>query len=262
VIIMATITKAWGAIRSSLEHKKFYDIKSLVGLAGLDLSALSHLEQKQEGGASKGQLMTAVDGEYGKLNDQDRHHFVTILTEELLKKDPNLQAQLEADLSRHGWSVVDNRLILLELFDPADLERLPDAPRADLVKAAQRFRDGDLGGAISAACGAVDAVTSSIYAMCSLGDPAKTSFQERCNRALDARQVLSDMESQLRSLGWDEATLKPFSQNFKGALNQGAYVMQTLRSKMGDVHGTKPILKPLVFDALKWAELFVRTLSS
>lgn len=38
--------------------------------------------------------------------------------------------------------------------------------------------------------------------------------------------------------------------------------MQTLRSKMGDVHGTKPILKPLLFDSLKWAGILVRTLTS
>lgn len=41
-------------------------------------------------------------------------------------------------------------------------------------------------------------------------------------------------------------------------ISQGAYVMQSLRSRMGDVHGTKPILKPLVFDFLKWAELMLR----
>jgi hypothetical protein len=38
--------------------------------------------------------------------------------------------------------------------------------------------------------------------------------------------------------------------------------MQTLRAQMGDVHGSKPILKPLVFDVVKWAELFVRTLTA
>ncbi|WP_247538594.1 hypothetical protein [Ralstonia pseudosolanacearum] len=71
-----------------------------------------------------------------------------------------------------------------------------------------------------------------------------------------------DLEGPLRNLGWDDAALKLFLKNFEGALNQGAFVMQSLRAKMGDVHGTKPILKPLVFDVLKWAELFVRTLTT
>jgi hypothetical protein len=37
--------------------------------------------------------------------------------------------------------------------------------------------------------------------------------------------------------------------------------MQTLRANMSDVHGTKPVLKPLVFDSIKWAEILVRVLS-
>lgn len=42
--------------------------------------------------------------------------------------------------------------------------------------------------------------------------------------------------------------------------SEGAYVMQTLRSHMGDVHGTKSILRSLVFDCLRWAELLVGSL--
>ncbi|HBP1920405.1 hypothetical protein HWN49_16230 [Pseudomonas aeruginosa] len=262
---MATSSKAWGAIRPSLADHSFYDIKTIVGLSGLDVGQLSHLVQVSggmSGGATKGQLMTAIDSAFGNMDVQDRLNFVTFVTEELLRRNPGVQEQLEEHLSRHGWGVVDNCLVLLELFDPTGLAQLLDAPRTDLLKAAQRFRDGDLSGAISAACGAVDTVTSAIYSECSLGDPTRASFQERCSRALEARKVLSDIEGQLRELAWDDTTLKTLSQNFKGALNQGAYVMQTLRSNMGDVHGTKPILKPLVFDVLKWAELFVRTLSS
>src|ERR1700686_4254909 len=136
--------------------------------------------------------------------------------------------------------------------------RYSGIPAWNPIKAAQRFRDGDLSGAISAACGAVDTVTSSVYRAAGLGDPGKASFQERCTRSLEARKVISEAEKQLRALGWDDADGRLFGQKMKGAMNQGAYVMQTLRSKMGDVHGTKPILKPLVFDALKWAEILLR----
>jgi hypothetical protein len=59
------------------------------------------------------------------------------------------------------------------------------------------------------------------------------------------------MEQQLRGLGWKQQEITPFRKSFEGAMNQEAYVMQTLRSNMGDVHGTKPFLKPLVFDCLK-----------
>lgn len=253
---MTTVTAAWGAIRASLQTLGFHDIKGVVGLAGLDVFALARV--RQEEGASKGQLMSAVDGVLGKLDPTARQHAVAIIVDALLKQRPGLADALADDLARLGWGLVDGRLIPLELFDPTELAALPDASRADLVKAAQRLRDGDLSGAIAAACGAVDSAVAAVYAQHGLGDPTDASFQEGCNRALAA---VAHLEAPLRGLGWDEATLKPFLANFKGALNHGAYVMQTLRSKMGDVHGTKPILKALVFDALKWAELFVRTLT-
>ncbi|MNN61447.1 hypothetical protein D3C81_1766800 [compost metagenome] len=176
----------------------------------------------------------------------------------MLTRKPDLADALIPRLARHGWGLVDNRLIPLSLFDPTELAELPDAPRAELVKAAQRFRDGDLAGAITAACGAVETITTEIYHRYALGDPTDASFQERCNVAL---RTVADHTQGLRELGWDDASLKPFVQNRSGALKQGAYVMQTLRAKMGDVHGTKPVLKPLVFEAMKWAELFVRTLT-
>lgn len=120
---VTTLSKAWGAIRASLEHVRFADIKAIVGLAGLDMSVLSRLEQKQgEGGATKGQLMTAIDGAFGKMSDQDSQHFVTIVTEELLKKDPSLREQLQEHLSRHG--VADNRLVRLDLFEPYGPRRI------------------------------------------------------------------------------------------------------------------------------------------
>jgi len=129
-----------------------------------------------------------------------------------------------------------------------------------MVKAAQRFRDGDLSGAVSAACGAVDSVTTKVYFEQNLGDPGSASFQERCKRAVSARGVIPAMENELRKLGWKEENIVPFKKNFEGALNQGAFVVQTLRSSMGDVHGTKPILRPLVFDSIKWAELLIRAI--
>ena len=39
----------------------------------------------------------------------------------------------------------------------------------------------------------------------------------------------------------------------KGAVSQAAYVMQGIRSGMGDVHGSKPALNTVAFDSIKWA---------
>ena len=70
---------------------------------------------------------------------------------------------------------------------------------------------------------------------------------------------MDKIKKELTELGWNQIDI--FVNNPEGSLNQAAYVMQSLRSKMGDVHGTKPTLKPLVYDSLKWASLILRILN-
>lgn len=254
------LSRAWPAIRACLQAFSFYDIKEIAGLAGFDLTTLAHLIQKPERGATKGQLMTAVDAGFGKMDVAERTQFLTVVAEEVLRRRPEAQDQLSEYLSRLGWSFSNGTLSPLTILDPSDLPETPPESRADLLKAASRFRDGDLSGAISAACGAVDSATARVYQLQQLGDPGDDSFQQRCRRAAEARGVVPELERQLRSLGWPESEVVPFKKNFVSALNHGAYVMQTLRSMMGDVHGSKPILKSLVFDSMKWAELMVGSL--
>jgi hypothetical protein len=147
------------------------------------------------------------------------------------------------------------------VLDPSELPELPKEAHEDLLKAVTRFRDGDLSGALAAACGAVDVVTTKIYTQKSLGDPEEASFQQKVKQAFVIQDTFILLEQKLEELGWDQNDIKPFKKNLEGALNQGAFVMQKLRARMGDVHGTKPILKPLVLDSIKWAALIVRMLS-
>ncbi len=257
---MDDVLRAWPAVRACLQEFRFDDIKEIAGLAGFDVTVAAHLVQKSQGGATKGQLMSVIDEQVGTMDSHARHHFLTILVEEILRRRSEMQEKLSEYLSRLGWSFVYQTLVPLEVFDTSILADTPDESHKDLLKAAQRLRDGDLGGAISAACGAVDAATSKVYDERSLGDPTKASFQERCKRAALAKGVMIELDRQLDALGWPQADVSPFKKNLEGALNQGAYVMQTLRSHMGDVHGTKPILRSLVFDCLRWAELIVGAL--
>jgi len=259
---MSELKQAWSALRATLENNfSFYHIKEIVGLAGLDLTEIAHLEQKSGGGASKGQLMTGIDKVLKEFDPETKKKFVAIVAEEVLKRRTESRKVLLEHLERLGWTLSGDAVIPIASLDPSVLSELPPESQEDLTKAAQRLRDGDLSGAVSAACGALDSATAKVYATAGLGDPTDASFQERCKRALETKGVIPKLEQQLYELGWDDGEKKLFRENLKGALNQGAYVMQTLRSKMGDVHGTKPILKPLVFDSLKWAELILRLLN-
>ena len=259
-------SRAWNPLRAALEDNfSFNQIKKMVGLAGLDLTlpAIANLEQRAEGGASKGQLMTGIDRALSFLDDERKRKFIVIVAEKVIPVLPTAaREEFELHLGNFGLGIAGKAVVPLKIFDVSELAELPVESRDDIVKAAQRLRDGDLSGALSAACGAVDATTSAVYESLGLGDPGKASFQEKCKRALEAKEVFVKLEQELRSLGWEDSEVTKFKNNFEGALNQAAYVMQTLRSRMGDVHGTKPVIKPLVFDSLKWAELIVRALQT
>ncbi len=257
-------SQAWNPLRAVLEDSfTFSQIKKIVGLAGLDLTSIAHLEQRAGVSTSKGQLMTGIDRTLRGLDDERKQSFIAIVAEEVIPKlHPEIREKLEGHLGRLGLGIAGNAVVPLKIFDVSELAELPVESRDDMVKAAQRLRDGDLSGALSAACGAVDATTSAVYESLDLGDSGKASFQEKCKRALEAKEAFMKLEQELRSLGWEDSDIAKFKNNFEGALNHAAYVMQTLRSRMGDVHGTKPVIKTLVFDSLKWAELIVRALQT
>jgi len=257
------INSAWSAVSAVLKNNfSFYDIKEIVGLAGFDTGTIAHLVQQSGSSVSKGQLITAIDQGLSDFTEVNKRHFLNIAVEEMLERNPNAEVQLEKYLSRLGWQVIDGVVLSIEILDRSDLEEMDTVAREDLLKSAKRFRDGDLSGSISAACGAVDSVTTRIYEAQGLGDAANTSFQERCRVSLNAVGVFSSIGDELKDIEWKESGVVPFNKNFEGALNQAAYVMQSLRANMSDVHGTKPVLKPLVFDSIKWAQIIVRLLSS
>ena len=142
----------------------------------------------------------------------------------------------------------------------SELKEIPDNAHEDINKAASRLRDGDLSGSLSASCGALDAVTGSIYQEFGLGDPNKASFQERIKKSINAIGAKDSLQNELRDIGWGESDINPLASNLDGSLNQAAFVMQKLRSNMGDVHGTKPVVSALVYDSIKWSLLLLRIL--
>ena len=256
------VNSAWSAVSAVLKNTfSFYDIKEIVGLGGFDSTKISHLVQRSGSSVSKGQLITVIEQHLSDFTINEKRHFLNIVVEEMFERNSSIEEQLEKYLSRLGWQVIDASVIPIGILDRDELEELDEACKKDLIKAAKRFRDGDLSGALSAACGAVDTITSKIYLNKQLGDAGKASFQERCKVSLNAKGIFTAVENDLKDIKWKDSGIVPFNKNFEGALNQAAYVMQSLRSNMSDVHGTKSVLKPLVFDSIKWAQIIIRLLS-
>jgi hypothetical protein len=150
----------------------------------------------------------------------------------------------------------------IEAIEDEDILELPAAAQHDLAKAKGRLLEKDLSGAVAAACAAVDSATSSVYKSRGLGDPSDASFQEKVSVAIRSAGVIPKLDGELTALGWSVETAGRLRENLTGSINQAAYVMQTLRSHMSDVHGTQSVLEPLVYDSLKWAALIVRLLET
>ncbi|MBA5248680.1 MAG: hypothetical protein FE834_03975 [Gammaproteobacteria bacterium] len=250
----------WGPIRSSLrDNFSFGDIKGIVGYAGIDMSQLAHLEQKSQGGASKSQLLSAIDEQINVM-DANQLGVASICCEEMLKSKSDLIDELERVLSRVGWKFFGTTLLPVEVFDISELKEIPEQAHKDIQKAANRLRDGDLSGSLSASCGALDSVTGAIYQEFELGDHQKASFQERIKKSLNTSS--DTLKQELREIGWSETDISPLLKNLEGSLNQAAFIMQKLRSSMGDVHGAKPVISALVYDSIKWSLLILRILAT
>ncbi len=193
--------------------------------------------------------------------DENRSGVVaSIVCEEMLRRNPDLINELERILSRVGWKFSGTNLLPIEIFDVSELKEIPENAHEDIQKAASRLRDGDLSGSLSSSCGALDAVTGSIYQEFDLGDPNKASFQERIKKSINAIGAKENLKNELQGIGWDDSDISPLSSNLDGSLNQAAFIMQKLRSNMGDVHGTKPVVTALVYDSIKWSLLLLRIL--
>ena len=190
----------------------------------------------------------------GLASDKARVQFATTIVSELCRRYPNYQEDLNKVLRRIGWSFQEGHLIPLELLDPGELTGVPPEARSDLLKAAERFSH-DPSGAVTSACAAIDSITGTL-----VPDAKLLNFQQKVNRAFEKLKVYDFLQSELIGIGWEEKDAKKFCKNLKGAVSQTAYVLQTLRREMGDVHGSKPALPRLAIFAVKWATILASLL--
>jgi hypothetical protein len=268
------INSAWASVAPILRKYIFYDIRDIVGLAGFDMQILKDLgkDYNNWGKPNPSLLVSEISDHFIGFTNEKKHRFLNFVIEEILSgkydygygndRYENLEESLQSYLSRLGWQLIDNKVLPIEILELSDLNELDPSAKDDLVKAATKFRDGDLSGAISSACAAVDSVTARVYQDNNLGDSSKSqSFQEKCNKSLKETGVFEAIDRQLSEIQWKEPDIKLFKENLKGIVSQASFVMQKLRSDMSDAHGTKPVIKPLVFDSIKWSQIIVRLLS-
>lgn len=263
----ADINIVWNAVAPILKKFKFYDIKDIVGLAGFNGKVLANFTYQDTWGnedLNSDKLVSDIGQYFFDFSDEEKRRFLNIVIEEILSfqydaKDIYpylLEERLQEYLNRLGWQPIDKKVLPIEVLDLSDLNELDPTAQEELVKAATKFRDGDLSGAILSSYSAVENVISKIYKENDLGviDYNK-SFQNRCKKAFEATGVYAAIDSQLDDIDWKKGNIKDFKTNLEGSVNHAAFVLQLLRNNMAGIHGTKPVIKPLVFDSIKWAQI-------
>lgn len=243
----------WGPIEGVLRDNNDADLtSSAFSHAGLMLppatgdAAYSHKTRNRF-------YLGAARGVYEALDEHRRQQLLVNIAAYLKERRPEWVTILDASLRRIGWMLVGDAIIPLELLDPHELASVPERARQDLIKAAARLAT-DPAGAITAACGAIDSVTADIYDRHGLG-AVPISFEERVSTALRAVGVLDRLRTQLIDLGWEQRKAEELVERLRQAINHNSFIMATLRSRMGDAHGSKPTVDALVFSSVKWAAI-------
>ncbi len=204
-------------------------------------------------------LMAGLDRQFREFSSVEKSRTIRILAQHLVE-NPNeeIQQRVRTLLRDHGFQYLDGAFVRLDFFDEREMHFLPASSLTEFSTALTRLIQGDLDGALTSACGAVENAAADVYRKHSLGDiSSEESFQKKVGTAIEANGKLSDLKTQLVALGWRGEDAEILCKNLKGSLNQASYVLQTLRSRMSDAHGGHPALESVVFDALKLASVLV-----
>jgi len=232
----------------------------LVGMSGLPVHKLAHLQQKFHGGASKGQLLDAIDGLVNNLDEDSRDRFVTACIEEILQCNENLREELEKILGRVGWGLSDTNIYPLRLNIDLETSDLDETAKDGISKCLTRYRNGDYDGAITSICGVVDSITENICAQKSLGNHKSDSYQQRVSRSF--QEMKHEYISPLKASNLPADEIKRLWNNHRGAVNQAAYILGAFRRECADVHGARKAPPELIQKALDCAVFIVRALLS
>jgi hypothetical protein len=239
------VRRLFAALTSEVQiHFNITPAAIIFRAAGFDSTGLQHWQP----------LMHIIDAQFSTYSFDEKLRTVRILAERLLSQTykESISDSVKSLLLSHGFQFFGGNFVPIGLFDERELRFLPEAAAGEISTALDRLVGGDLDGAVSAACGTVETAASAV------GEVKRDdSFQQKAKTAIDAVGRLSALQDQLIALGWKSEQATMLCHNLRGTLNQAAMVMQLLRSDMSDSHGAKPVLEPVVYDALKLASVLV-----
>ena len=255
------IRKIWRALRSIVKDVcTFAEIKDLVASASLPVEQISQLQQRSlpERGASKSELLDAVDDLLG--HEQNPTEAIQNLVATLLERKRHMHDRIAECARRFGWTVDEGQLLPSDFQVEGTSVDFSTKVKELLRTAYNRYGQGDNSGAMTAVCSALDDVTTRMYASFNLGSPHKDSYQQRATRSFSSledayRQRFAEAEIK-------DKELNQMWQNYRGAVNQAAFVLGSLRRNVSDVHGLSICPPSLVRHAIDCGMFIIRSITS
>lgn len=254
------LVEIWSTLRGVIRDTfTFSQIKELAGASGLPVQRLAHLQQRSlpQKGASKSELLDAISTLIYELEDANRS--VEFFIKEMITRKPLLAKRIDETIQRFGWFLEGNTPCPTALqIDSGTVDFREDIQDA-LSLCVRRYRDGDYSGAVTCICGAIDTLTEELYHQKQLGNPHDDSYQQRITRAFSSfeDEFKSDFVG-VATIDTDELT--KIWHNYRGSVNQAAYVLGSFRRNISDAHGLEEIQKELVQKAVDCATFIIRSM--
>ncbi|MBB3231132.1 hypothetical protein [Halomonas stenophila] len=255
------IRNIWRALRPIVkEGFTFNGIKDVVAAAALPVEKLSHLQQKSlpEKGATKSELLDAVDNLIEKEPDPARAIQNLILV--MIEQNSRMASHVSVCAERFGWTVVDCQLRPVDFQVDDAVHEFSEEVRILLKNAYKRFGEGDHSGAMTAVCSALDSVTNKLYEKHGVGDPHNDSYQQRVSRSFAVLE--STYRLRFKQVMNDDYEVNKLWSNYKGAINQAAYVMGAFRRNASDVHGVAGCPQEVIRHAIDCGTYIIRSIPS
>lgn len=251
----------WRSIRMTVKDGcTFAEIKDIVAAAALPVEKLSHLQQKSlpAKGASKSELIDAVDCLITAAPNPNEA--IKRLMGVFMQSKPHLHGEIAKCIQQFGWHIEDGQLLPTDFQVEGASVDFSAEVRELLRTAYKRYGQEDYSGAMTAVCSALDQVTGCIYTKFRLGNRNDDSYQQRASRCFSALE--KEYRAHYLAASIEESEINRLWQNYKGAINQAAYVLGSLRRNASDVHGFSNCPPPLVRHAIDCGTFIIRSFTS
>lgn len=239
------VIKLGRVLMGKLTDLSIQDKCKVAAKAGMDTSKVPDVQSNPP---VNNALFKAFEG----LSPEDKEIALPIIADGIIKYRPYEQEDLVHLLTQHGYEYIEGSFVRAAVADEREKGFIPPSAAEQISMAIGRLADGDEGGAVTSACGAVDTVTNALYEKQNWG-PAPNSFQAKVNSAFEKLGIYEEMLRELKEIGVNPVDAEEIIRELHETTKHAANALQVIRRTLGDVHGKKPAYTRLTYDSIKWA---------